>query len=743
MLIIQRPTVEPLGEEQDNTQRFAMGPLDPGFGHTLGNSLRRTLLSSIPGAAVTQVRFDEALHEFTTLTGVKEDVTDIILNLKDLLVRMDEDEPVTMRIDKRGPGEATAADLQVRARGGDPQPRAAPRHPQRRRAGSPSTSPSSGAAATSRPTATSGPPTIGVIPVDSIFSPVRRVTFDIEPVRVEQSTDFDRLVLEIETDGTITPREALASAGDTLRTLVVPGRRPGGRPPGPRARRDRHAPPAARRTSTCASRSSTSPSAPATASSGPRSTRSASWSTRPSTTCSASPTSARSPSTRSSSASTSGACRSGPRTRAMRGTPTRGRRLGGDAAHEKAMLGNLVASLIAAEAIVTTEAKAKALRPVAEKCITAARKGGIHQHRQVVALIRDKDMAHKLFDEIGPRYADRPGGYTRILKLGPRPGRQRADGAHRARLAPCRRAGPQARRRDGVRGRRPRRPSPSPTTRWRLVVAYDGSAFRGFAAQPGQATVAGALAEALARTARLGRAAPAITCAGRTDAGVHARGQVVHVDLPASLPKVRRGGATRADGARGPGQSRSTASSPRPWWSGRPRRRPTASTPAARPPGAATATWCGTARPPTRCSPRCPGTWPADLDLRRDGGGVRRPGRRARLRGAFCRRPPGAGPDEPLVRRVRRAGWSVRGRCRGRRRRASGRPAGRLLRFEIEADSFCHQMVRSLVAELVEVGRGGPTTADVLAVLRAGERGGLPAPAPPHGLCLVSVAYPD
>jgi large subunit ribosomal protein L17 len=86
------------------------------------------------------------------------------------------------------------------------------------------------------------------------------------------------------------------------------------------------------------------------------------------------------------------------------------------------MLGNLVASLIAAEAIVTTESKAKALRPVVEKCITAARKGGLHQHRQVVAFIRDKDMAHKLFEEIAPRYVDRPGGYTRILKLGPRPG---------------------------------------------------------------------------------------------------------------------------------------------------------------------------------------------------------------------------------------------------------------------------------------------------------------------------------
>jgi large subunit ribosomal protein L17 len=106
----------------------------------------------------------------------------------------------------------------------------------------------------------------------------------------------------------------------------------------------------------------------------------------------------------------------------MQATPKRGRRMGGSAAHQKAMTGNLVASLIAAESIVTTEAKAKALRPVVEKCVTAAVKGGVARHRNVVALIRDKDMAHKLFEEIGPRYADRPGGYTRILKLGPRPG---------------------------------------------------------------------------------------------------------------------------------------------------------------------------------------------------------------------------------------------------------------------------------------------------------------------------------
>jgi large subunit ribosomal protein L17 len=104
------------------------------------------------------------------------------------------------------------------------------------------------------------------------------------------------------------------------------------------------------------------------------------------------------------------------------GAPKKGRRLGGDAAHQKAMLGNLVASLVAAEALVTTEAKAKQLRPVVEKVITKAKKGGVHRHRQVVSFIRDKDMAHKLFEDIGPRYVDRPGGYTRILKLGPRHG---------------------------------------------------------------------------------------------------------------------------------------------------------------------------------------------------------------------------------------------------------------------------------------------------------------------------------
>src|ERR1017187_2838982 len=113
MLIIQRPPVEPIGEPDQFHQRFAIGPLDPGFGHSLGASLRRTLLSSIPGAAVTQVRFDEALHEFTFLPGVKEDVSDIILNLKDLVLRSESDSPVPMRIHLRGPADVTVAVLRT------------------------------------------------------------------------------------------------------------------------------------------------------------------------------------------------------------------------------------------------------------------------------------------------------------------------------------------------------------------------------------------------------------------------------------------------------------------------------------------------------------------------------------------------------------------------------------------------------------------------------------------------------
>jgi DNA-directed RNA polymerase subunit alpha len=219
MLVMQRPTVEPIGEEESNRQRFAVGPLEPGFGHTLGNSLRRTLLSSIPGAAITQVRFDDALHEFDTIPGVVEDVTDVILNLKDIVALCHSDEPVTVRLDARGPAEITAGNIQTTSDVEilNPDLHLATLNKSGRLALDITVAKGRGYRSAD---ANKNSATIGVIPIDSIFSPVRRVAFDVEPTRVEQSTEFDRLVLDIETDGSITPRDALASAGDTLRSLV-------------------------------------------------------------------------------------------------------------------------------------------------------------------------------------------------------------------------------------------------------------------------------------------------------------------------------------------------------------------------------------------------------------------------------------------------------------------------------------------------------------------------------------------
>ena len=220
MLVMQRPTVEVLESADGNRQQFAIGPLEPGFGHTLGNSLRRTLLSSIPGAAVTQVRFDSALHEFATIAGVAEDVTDIILNLKDLVLVVLCEEPVTLRLDVRGPADVAASDIQ---RHPDVEilnpeaPIATLNHAGRLAVDITVARGRGYVSAEENKELTAA---IGVIPVDSIYSPVRRVAFNVEATRVEQSTDYDRLVLEVETDGSISPTDAVASAGATLRSLI-------------------------------------------------------------------------------------------------------------------------------------------------------------------------------------------------------------------------------------------------------------------------------------------------------------------------------------------------------------------------------------------------------------------------------------------------------------------------------------------------------------------------------------------
>jgi len=200
--------------------KFAIEPLEPGFGYTVGNSLRRTLLSSIPGAAISSVRIDGVLHEFSTIPKVTEDVTDIILNLKALVVRSDLEEPTTIYLKAKGPADVTAGDIV-------PPAGVEILNPDLHIA-----SLGKGATLEMEMTVERGVgyrmadknkkprDPIGVIPVDSIFSPVRKVSYAVENTRVEQMTDRDRLILDVETNGSMTPREAVASAGSALAELV-------------------------------------------------------------------------------------------------------------------------------------------------------------------------------------------------------------------------------------------------------------------------------------------------------------------------------------------------------------------------------------------------------------------------------------------------------------------------------------------------------------------------------------------
>ncbi len=215
MLIAQRPT---LAEEtvDGHRSRFVIEPLEPGFGYTLGNSLRRTLLSSIPGAAVTSIRIDGVLHEFTTVPGVKEDVTDLILNLKELVVSSENDEPTVMYLRKQGPGEVTAADIAPPAgvEVHNPDLRIATLNGKGKLEIEFTVERGRGYVSSVQNKQVGQE--IGRIPVDSIYSPVLKVTYKVEATRVEQRTDFDRLVVDVETKPSITPRDAMASAGKTL-----------------------------------------------------------------------------------------------------------------------------------------------------------------------------------------------------------------------------------------------------------------------------------------------------------------------------------------------------------------------------------------------------------------------------------------------------------------------------------------------------------------------------------------------
>ncbi|MDQ1708817.1 MAG: DNA-directed polymerase subunit alpha [Frankiaceae bacterium] len=215
MLIAQRPTLteEPVA---DNRSRFIIEPLEPGFGYTLGNSLRRTLLSSIPGAAVTSIRIDGVLHEFSTVPGVKEDVTDVILNLKELVVSSESDEPVVMYLRKQGPGDVTGADIAPPAGVEIHNPDLHIATINKKGKLEIELTVERGRGYVSAVQNKQVGQEIGRIPVDSIYSPVLKVKYEVQATRVEQMTNWDKLIVDVETKSSLSPRDAIASAGKTL-----------------------------------------------------------------------------------------------------------------------------------------------------------------------------------------------------------------------------------------------------------------------------------------------------------------------------------------------------------------------------------------------------------------------------------------------------------------------------------------------------------------------------------------------
>ena len=210
---LEYPKIERI-EGDDRYAKFACEPLPPGYGTTLGNSLRRVLLSSLEGAAITSARVRGVAHEFSTIPGVKEDVVEIVLNLKNVRLRSFANEPVTLTLEKEGAGPATAADIATTSEVEivSPEVVIATLEPEASLWMELTVEKGRGFHSAER---REGLP-IGVIPIDALFSPVRKVNFAVEQTRVGQVTNFDRLILEVWTDGTTAPDEAVAQGSKIL-----------------------------------------------------------------------------------------------------------------------------------------------------------------------------------------------------------------------------------------------------------------------------------------------------------------------------------------------------------------------------------------------------------------------------------------------------------------------------------------------------------------------------------------------
>ncbi len=409
-------------------------------------------------------------------------------------------------------------------------------------------------------------------------------------------------------------------------------------------------------------------------------------------------------------------------------TPRRGRSFGGSSAHERLMMANLAASLFAAEAITTTEAKAKALRPLAEKLITKAKKAQdgpmrVHRIRQIQGYLGDREMTHKLVNDVAPRVprAQRrlhPDPEDRHALPATTPRWRASNWCGRCLMRPPKRlTAPACRAGSSPLPREVRNVTlcVMSTRRARFLVAYDGTDFHGFAPNVGVRTVLGELSAAVSLVVRT---PVELTGAGRTDAGVHAWGQVVSGDLPDDTDLA--GLARRINKMHGPEIAVRDAA----WASPDFDARFSANYRHYR-----YHVWNDPAPNPLEARTSWHVPQPLALWAMRAAGDP--------LIGehdfaSFCRRPKVAEgePVPSLVRRVLDLEWT----------QLDDTP---MLRFDIRATSFCHQMVRSIVGTMVDVGLGHRSAGEMAAILRAGDRNVAGQVAPPTGLVLWTVGYED
>ena len=441
----------------DRRGTFTIEPLDKGFGYTFGNSLRRVLLSSLGGAAITSVRIEGVAHEFSTVPGVKEDVTDIVLNLKDLVVRMHTDaDEVEAPLVATGPGEVKAKDIDLPSGVEILNPEAPIATLEKKTKLEVYLTIGRGRGYSPAEENKSDEQPIGVIPIDSIFSPIRRASYAVAAARVGQRTDFDKLTLDLETDGSIEPAAALREASEILikslaiftdaeRVEELTAREPvagaAGRPlsrrpagdGGASSQRPRRDPDRGARTRRALLQL-------------PEARRRADR-RRPGAQVARG--TERDPELRSEVDRGSDRDPARPRPRSPAGL-RHGRALSGrtlmrhrkkrnklsrNSAHREALLSNLSKQLIEHERIKTSQAKAKAVKPEVEKLITLAKRGDLHARRQALSTLHnDKFIVHKLFEEVAPRYAERPGRLHPHRQARPAPIGLDRDGVPRAGL---------------------------------------------------------------------------------------------------------------------------------------------------------------------------------------------------------------------------------------------------------------------------------------------------------------------